>query len=92
MEIKETELDKDLQEELKKLRDDINKLTMIIGQEEVSKRNLEENLNNVNGKIKHYYNLHKKHNAELQSKLNTLEEDYPNGEVDVDKGIIYYQE
>lgn len=91
MEIKETEMDKDLQEQLKDIRDNINKLMVVIGQDEIKRRQFEEQLNSIKGNLSHYYNLHKKYNAELQSQLNKIEEEYPSAEVDVDKGIIYHE-
>jgi len=92
MEIKEEKLDEELVTQLKKLRDDNNKLTILIGQEEMRRRDLKVQIERIENELSQYHNIYKKNNIQLNSKLNDLEKNYPNGEVDVDKGVIYYEE
>lgn len=92
MERKKDTLNDELVNEMKKLRDDLNKLVMIIGQEEIKRKRIKQQLDSFDETLKQYYDLHSEFDSKLSMKLNELEKTYKNGEVDLDNGVIYYEE
>lgn len=83
-------LDIELVERLTFLRDETNKLVIVLGQGAVQIRALEKQLEEIKERQRKYFSMNDKYTHELNERLNLLEKDYTNGQVDLEKGTIIY--
>jgi hypothetical protein len=90
MEQKEDILDKEVVEKLKGIQDEQNNMVIALGQVAVRKRDLQKQLEElVEKEIEFGLRIDKSIN-EMNIELGELDKKYPNGQIDLDKGVIYY--
>lgn len=92
MPTKTANLDQELVERLTFLRDETNKLVIVLGQGSIQIRQLEKQLEELKEQQRKYFSMNDKYTHELNERLGLLENDYKNGQVDLEKGIIIYEE
>ena len=81
-------LDKEVVERLKFLRDETDKIVIFLGQLAVQKRALKKRLSEIKDNQKKYGAMNDKYISELEEKLNELDKKYKNGQIDLDAGTI----
>lgn len=85
-------LDKEILERLKFLRDETDKIVIFLGQLAVQERTLTKKLKEISDNQEKYGAMNDKYIFELEEKLRELDSKYKNGQVDLDKGIITFEE
>lgn len=85
-------LDKEIVERLKFLRDETDKIVIFLGQLAVQERTLTKKLKEISDNQEKYGAMNDKYIFELEEKLRELDSKYKNGQVDLDKGIITFEE
>ena len=85
-------LDKEIVERLKVLRDETDKIVIFLGQMAVQKRALNKKLNEISDNEEKYGAMNDKYIFELEEKLGEVDKKYKNGQIDLDKGTITFEE
>lgn len=85
-------LETELLERLKFLRDETDRIVIFLGQMAVQKRTLNKRLNEIADNEEKYGAMNDKYIFELEEKLSELDQKYKNGQVDLDKGTISFEE
>lgn len=85
-------LDKEIVERLKFLRDETDKIVIFLGQMAVQKRALNKKLNEISDNEEKYGAMNDKYIYELEEKLGEVDKKYKNGQIDLDKGTITFEE
>ena len=85
-------LDKEIVERLKVLRDETDKIVIFLGQMAVQKRALNKKLNEISDNEEKYGAMNDKYIYELEEKLGEVDKKYKNGQIDLDKGTITFEE
>ena len=85
-------LDKEILERLKFLRDETDKIVIFLGQLAVQERTLTKKRKEMSDNQEKYGAMNDKYIFELEEKLRELDSKYKNGQVDLDKGIITFEE
>jgi hypothetical protein len=85
-------LDKEIVERLKFLRDETDKIVIFLGQMAVQKRALNKKLNEISDNEEKYGAMNDKYIFELEEKLGEIDKKYKNGQIDLDKGTITFEE
>ena len=85
-------LDKEIVERLKVLRDETDKIVIFLGQMAVQKRALNKKLNENSDNEEKYGAMNDKYIYELEEKLGEVDKKYKNGQIDLDKGTITFEE
>lgn len=85
-------LETELLERLKFLRDETDRIVIFLGQMAVQKRTLNKRLNEIADNEEKYGAMNDKYIFELEEKLSELDKKYKNGQVDLDKGTISFEE
>ena len=85
-------LDKEIVERLKFLRDETDKIVIFLGQMAVQKRALNKKLNEISDNEEKYGAMNDKYIFELEEKLSEVDKKYKNGQIDLDKGTITFEE
>ena len=89
---KTEKLDKELIDRLSFLRDETNKIVIVLGQVSIRKNELEVELETLEKEQSKYIGMNKKYTQEINEKLTELDKTYKNGQVDLDNGVIIYEE
>lgn len=84
------QLPQDWVKKMIQLRTDKNKLTMLMGQETIKIEYLKEEVEKSKELIRQYNELYKSMDKSINDELSKIDKDYPDGEVDLDKGVVYY--
>ena len=90
MEQKQDTLDPQIVEKLKGIQDEQNNVVIALGQIAVRNRELQKQLTELEDKEVEFGQRIDKSINEMNIELNELDSKYPNGQIDLDKGIIYY--
>jgi hypothetical protein len=90
MEQKQDTLDPQIVEKLKGIQDEQNNVVIALGQIAVRKRELQKQLTELEDKEVEFGLRIDKSINEMNIELGQLDSKYPNGQIDLDKGIIYY--
>ena len=90
MEQKQDTLDPQIVEKLKGIQDEQNNVVIALGQIAVRKRELQKQLTELEDKEVEFGQRIDKSINEMNIELNELDSKDPNGQIDLDKGIIYY--
>jgi len=85
-------LDKEIVERLKFLRDETDKIVIFLGQMADQKRALNKKLNEISDNEEKYGAMNDKYIFELEEKLGEVDKKYKNGQIDLDKGTITFEE
>lgn len=85
-------LEPELLERLKFLRDETDRIVIFLGQMAVQKRTLNKRLKEISDNEEKYGAMNDKYIFELEEKLSELDTKYKNGQVDLDKGTISFEE
>ena len=85
-------LDKEIVERLKFLRDETDKIVIFLGQLAVQERALKKRLSEVEDNQEKYGAMNDKYIFELEEKLKELDKTYKNGQIDLDAGTITVEE
>ena len=85
-------LDKEIVDRLKFLRDETDKIVIFLGQMAVQKRALTKKLNEISDSEEKYGAMNDKYIFELEEKLSEVDKKYKNGQIDLDKGTITFEE
>ena len=85
-------LDKEVVERLRFLRDETDKIVIFLGQSAVQTRALKKKLSEVEDAQEKYGAMNDKYIFELEEKLAELDKTYKNGQIDLDKGTITVEE
>lgn len=85
-------LETELLERLKFLRDETDRIVIFLGQMAVQKRTLNKRLKEIADNEEKYGAMNDKYIFELEEKLSELDKKYKNGQVDLDKGTISFEE
>lgn len=85
-------LDKEIVDRLKFLRDETDKIVIFLGQMAVQKRTLNKKLNEISDNEEKYGAMNDKYIFELEEKLGEIDKKYKNGQIDLDKGTITFEE
>lgn len=85
-------LETELLERLKLLRDETDRIVIFLGQMAVQKRTLNKRLKEIADNEEKYGAMNDKYIFELEEKLSELDNKYKNGQVDLDKGTISFEE
>lgn len=85
-------LDKEIVDRLKFLRDETDKIVIFLGQMAVQKRALNKKLNEISDNEEKYGAMNDKYIFELEEKLGEIDKKYKNGQIDLDKGTITFEE
>ena len=86
------ELDKELLERMRFLRDETDKIVIFLGQLAVQRRALNKRLKEVDDNVEKYGAMNDKYIFELEEQLAELDKKYKNGRIDLDKGTISVDE
>lgn len=86
------ELDKELLERMRFLRDETDKIVIFLGQLEVQRRALNKRLKEIDDNVEKYGAMNDKYIFELEEQLAELDKKYKNGRIDLDKGTISVDE
>ena len=85
-------LDKEIVDRLKFLRDETDKIVIFLGQMAVQKRALNKKLTEISDNEEKYGAMNDKYIFELEEKLGEIDKKYKNGQIDLDKGTITFEE
>ena len=85
-------LENEIVERLRFLRDETDKIVIFLGQLAVQERTLKRRLREIEDNQEKYGGMNDKYIVELEEKLGELDKKYKNGQVDLDKGTITFEE
>jgi len=85
-------LDNEVVERLKFLRDETDKIVIFLGQLAVQERALKKRLKEIEDNQEKYGAMNDKYIFELEEQLGELDKKYKNGQIDLDKGTITVEE
>jgi hypothetical protein len=85
-------LENEILERLRFLRDETDKIVIFLGQLAVQERTLTKRLKEVEDNQEKYGAMNDKYIFELEEKLGELDKKYKNGQIDLDKGTITFEE
>jgi len=85
-------LENEIVERLRFLRDETDKIVIFLGQLAVQERTLKRRLREIEDNQEKYGSMNDKYIVELEEKLGELDKKYKNGQVDLDKGTITFEE
>jgi len=85
-------LDKELLDRMKFLRDETDKIVIFLGQLAVQERALKKRLKEIVDNQEKYGAMNDKYIFELEEQLGELDKKYKNGQIDLDKGTITFEE
>ena len=85
-------LDKELLDRMKFLRDETDKIVIFLGQLAVQERALKKRLKEIEDNQEKYGAMNDKYIFELEEQLGELDKKYKNGQIDLDKGTITVEE
>jgi hypothetical protein len=85
-------LDKELLDRMKFLRDETDKIVIFLGQLAVQERALKKRLKEIEDNQEKYGAMNDKYIFELEEQLGELDKKYKNGQIDLDKGTITFEE
>jgi chromosome segregation ATPase len=88
---KKESLSTEIIEKLSTIQNDLTKIVMELGQLSLRKRDLKSELENVDIVEKSVQTTFDDKNKELNSMLAELEKTYPNGEIDLVEGAVYFE-
>jgi hypothetical protein len=90
MEQKTEQLDKELIDKLKGIQDEQNNLVIALGQVAVQRRQFEKSLDELDSKEEEFGLRLDKSINEMNIELGEIDKKYPNGQIDLEKGIIIF--
>jgi hypothetical protein len=85
-------LENEIVERLRFLRDETDKIVIFLGQLAVQERTLNRRLKEIEDSQEKYGAMNDKYIFELEEKLGELDKKYKNGQIDLDKGTISFEE
>ena len=85
-------LENEIVERLRFLRDETDKIVIFLGQLAVQERTLKRRLREIEDNQEKYGAMNDKYIVELEEKLGELDKTYKNGQIDLDKGTITFEE
>jgi hypothetical protein len=85
-------LEKEVSERLRFLKDETDKNVIFLGQLAVQERSLKQRLKEIETNQEKYGELNDKYMIELEETLIELDNRYTNGQIDLDKGTITFEE
>ena len=85
-------LENEILERLRFLRDETDKIVIFLGQLAVQERTLNRRLKEIEDSQEKYGAMNDKYIFELEEKLGELDKKYKNGQIDLDKGTISFEE
>mgnify|MGYP001126182678 FL=1 len=85
-------LENEIVERLRFLRDETDKIVIFLGQLAVQERTLKRRLREIEDNQEKYGSMNDKYIFELEEKLGELDKKYKNGQVDLDRGTITFEE
>lgn len=85
-------LENEIVERLRFLRDETDKIVIFLGQLAVQERTLNRRLREIEDNQEKYGAMNDKYIVELEEKLGQLDSQYKNGQIDLDKGTITFEE
>jgi hypothetical protein len=85
-------LEKEVSERLRFLKDETDKNVIFLGQLAVQERSLKQRLKEIETNQEKYGELNDKYMIELEETLSELDNRYKNGQIDLDKGTITFEE
>ena len=85
-------LENEIVERLRFLRDETDKIVIFLGQLAVQERTLKRRLREIEDNQEKYGAMNDKYIVELEEKLGELDKKYKNGQIDLDKGTITFEE
>lgn len=85
-------LENEIVERLRFLRDETDKIVIFLGQLAVQERTLKRRLREIEDNQEKYGSMNDKYIFELEEKLGELDKKYNNGQIDLDKGTISFEE
>ena len=85
-------LENEIVERLRFLRDETDKIVIFLGQLAVQERTLKRRLREIEDNQEKYGGMNDKYIVELEEKLGELDKQYKNGQIDLDKGTITFEE
>jgi hypothetical protein len=85
-------LENEIVERLRFLRDETDKIVIFLGQLAVQERALQKRLKEIEDNQEKYGAMNDKYIFELEEKLGELDKKYKNGQIDLDKGTISFEE
>jgi hypothetical protein len=85
-------LENEIVERLRFLRDETDKIVIFLGQLAVQERTLKRRLREIEDNQEKYGAMNDKYIVELEEKLGELDKKYKNGQIDLDKGTITVEE
>ena len=83
-------LQPELVEKLKKIQDEQNSMVISLGQVAVQRRQFEKNLEELRKKEEEFGLRLDKSITEMNIELDELDKKYPNGQIDLEKGVVYF--
>ena len=90
MEQKTEQLEQSLVDKLKGIQDEQNNLVIALGQVAVQRRQFEKSLDELDSKEEEFGARLDKSINELNLELAEIDKKYPNGQIDLEKGVIIY--
>lgn len=90
MERKTEQLQADLIEKLKKIQTEQDNMVIALGQVAVRRRELNKQISELSKKEEEFGARLDKSINELNTELSELDKLYPNGQIDLEKGIVIY--
>lgn len=85
-------LENEIVERLRFLRDETDKIVIFLGQLAVQERTLKRRLREIEDNQEKYGSMNDKYIFELEEKLGELDKKYKNGQIDLDNGTITFEE
>ena len=85
-------LENEIVERLRFLRDETDKIVIFLGQLAVQERTLKRRLREIEDNPEKYGGMNDKYIVELEEKLGELDKKYKNGQIDLDNGTITFEE
>ena len=85
-------LEKEILDRLRFLRDETDKIVIFLGQLAVQERTINKKLKEISDNQEKYGAMNDKYINELEEKLGELDKKYKNGQIDLDKGTITVEE
>ena len=85
-------LEKEILDRLRFLRDEIDKIVIFLGQLAVQEGTINKKLKEISDNQEKYGAMNDKYIYELEEKLGELDKKYKNGQIDLDTGTITVEE
>lgn len=90
MEQRQETLESSLVESLKKIQEEQNNMVIALGQVAVRRRDLQKQLEELSNKEEEFGKRLDNSLNEMNIQLGELDKKYPNGQIDLEKGIVYF--